>query len=175
MRYLNEWRAEIRRFIIEQTNQFVSSPKQVLEVGCGQSNELVAAEYNVQVHTLDTHKQHGTPTFIADICNKCSLEKHKLWNTYDVIYCIEVLEHCKFPWLAADNLKNILTSNGKLFVSVPTALDYHGEPPNFGDYWRFLPEHVECLFTGLSKIYLKEFKVEKTLVGLSYCLEKKNT
>jgi SAM-dependent methyltransferase len=170
--YIKEWRTEIESFIRTQTDKHCkgSEAKEILDIGCGVSKDVIKSIYPT-TKTLDTHSKHGRPDYFIDLCKENAIQSN-LHNFFDIIYCIEVLEHTKYPWIAAENVMKLLKPGGLLFVSVPTSLEYHGELPSYGDYWRFLPDHVECLFRADKKLYLKEFKIENTLVGLSYIIRK---
>jgi SAM-dependent methyltransferase len=62
------------------------------------------------------------------------------------ILCLSVLEHCRQPFLMAQNLARLLRPGGKLCVSVPFAWEFHGYP---SDCWRFTAAGVRVLFDGL--------------------------
>ena len=65
---------------------------------------------------------------------------------FGTIFCLSVLEHCRQPFLMAQNLARLLRPGGKLCVSVPFAWEFHGYP---SDYWRFTSEGIRVLFDGL--------------------------
>lgn len=65
---------------------------------------------------------------------------------FGAIFCLSVLEHCRQPFLMAQNLARLLRPGGKLCVSVPFAWEFHGYP---SDYWRFTSEGIRVLFDGL--------------------------
>lgn len=59
------------------------------------------------------------------------------------IECCSVLEHCRRPWLVAENLQRLLVPCGTLLVSVPFVWRFHGYPE---DYFRFTASGVQTLF-----------------------------
>ena len=65
---------------------------------------------------------------------------------FGTIFCLSVLEHCRQPFVTADNLTRLLTPGGRLCISVPFAWKFHGYP---SDYWRFTHEGVKLLFPRL--------------------------
>ena len=65
---------------------------------------------------------------------------------FGTIFCLSVLEHCRQPFTAAENLTRLLRPGGKLCVSAPFAFKIHAYP---SDYWRFTPEGIRALFTQL--------------------------
>ena len=58
----------------------------------------------------------------------------------------------------ADNLTQLLKPNGHICIYVPFAWQIHGYP---NDYWRFTPEGIRKLFTGI------KFDMEKSLAATS--------
>jgi hypothetical protein len=58
-----------------------------------------------------------------------------------------------------------------LLVTVPTTLEYHGNN-RFGDYWRYLKGHEDCLYTGFKKLFVKQFTVGSAVVGTTYVMRK---
>lgn len=66
-----------------------------------------------------------------------------LAGQYAHIDCVSILEHCKRPWLVAENIENLLVPGGTLFVSVPFVWRFHGYP---SDYFRFTLEGMQSLF-----------------------------
>lgn len=77
---------------------------------------------------------------MSEINEKLGLEK------FGTIFCLSVLEHCESPFLVAKNLTSLLKPNGKICISVPFALGFHGYP---SDYWRFTHEGIKKLFPKL--------------------------
>ena len=72
----------------------------------------------------------------------------KLGNIrFGTIFCLSVLEHCEEPFLVANNLTSLLKPGGKICLSVPFALGFHGYP---SDYWRFTHEGIKKLFPKLT-------------------------
>ncbi len=66
---------------------------------------------------------------------------------FGTIFCLSVLEHCRRPFVMADNLTRLLEPGGRLCISVPFAWKFHGYP---SDYWRFTHEGVKILFPRLA-------------------------
>ena len=66
---------------------------------------------------------------------------------FGTIFCMNVLEHCENPFQMADNLTNLLSSDGAICLSVPFACAFHGYP---SDYWRFTHEGIKKLFPELT-------------------------
>src|SRR5436190_17788367 len=49
-------------------------------------------------------------------------------NSFDLIFCLETLEHAKRPWLVATELKRILKKEGILIVSSQQNFPIHLHP-----------------------------------------------
>jgi hypothetical protein len=67
-------------------------------------------------------------------------------RTFNTIICLSVLEHVRDVFAFARNVSEILNDHGALVLSVPFAWGVHAYPD---DYWRFTPNAVRYLFSGL--------------------------
>ncbi|MFN3844081.1 MAG: class I SAM-dependent methyltransferase [Rehaibacterium terrae] len=66
-------------------------------------------------------------------------------EAFDVIIAFNVLEHVKDWRIVINNIKNVLKTNGILFISVPSiGFPYHEYP---GDFWRYQLEDMEAIFS----------------------------
>ena len=119
--------------------------KKILEIGSGR--------YDLE------HFFHRSNTFIkSDIDLKyghriIDITKLGETNEYDVILCLNVLEHVYDYRIAIDNIYNALKSNGILFLSVPFFYPLHDEP---NDYWRFTEHSFRKLLINFSDISIKK-------------------
>jgi len=65
-------------------------------------------------------------TYVADLTkNNCIPTDY-----FDVIYCLEVLEHTYEPWEILKNIYKILKTGGVLHLSVPFQFRLHGPIPD---------------------------------------------
>lgn len=62
-----------------------------------------------------------------------------LRRKYDVIFCIEVLEHCWNPVQAIINMASLLKAGGDIYISAPFINPHH----DYWDYMRFTGEWYE--------------------------------
>jgi SAM-dependent methyltransferase len=69
--------------------------------------------------------------------------------TYDVVVSVDVFEHVRRPWSAADEITRLLRPGGLSYTSTLFSWRYHPVPV---DYWRFTPECLEFLFGELETI-----------------------
>jgi SAM-dependent methyltransferase len=70
-------------------------------------------------------------------------------DTFDVVLCTQVIEHCMNPWRALTEASRILKPGGSLIVTAPHVWFYHPHPT---DHWRFTQEGMVrlCKDAGLT-------------------------
>jgi SAM-dependent methyltransferase len=81
-----------------------------------------------------------------DLTGDFSLVSRSLSTPFATIFCLSVMEHCRQPFLMAENIQRLLEPGGILYVSVPFVWEIHHFPV---DYWRFTPDAVRLLFPGI--------------------------
>lgn len=81
------------------------------------------------------------PDIVGDI-TKTGFED----NSWDVIVCVQVMEHVKNIWDIPPEINRILKVGGMAIVDTPFMYPYHAEPPSFGDYWRLTKDGMRVLF-----------------------------
>jgi SAM-dependent methyltransferase len=62
---------------------------------------------------------------------------------YDVVLCIQVLEHCDDPRQAIRELRRVTAPGGRVLASTHGVMAYHPSPT---DYWRWTHAGLEKLF-----------------------------
>ncbi len=60
---------------------------------------------------------------------------------YDLVFCLETLEHVRRPYVAVDNLAKMLAPGGLLVLSVPYFFQWHARP----HYWGITPDGLSAL------------------------------
>ena len=123
----------------------------ILDIGKGM-REKFSKIRSKNVETLDVNQYDDYPNIIFDLCDQ--LDK-SLYEKYDKIICLAILEHVYNPFLAVDNLKKMLKKNGTIYGYVPYLNYYHA--PNdlkFQDYFRFSKDALTYLFKDFSNIKL---------------------
>jgi SAM-dependent methyltransferase len=123
-------REHINDFIKRTALQLQNTSGRLLEIG-SQDRSVVKEKFtNYQVDTFDIVDTYN-PTYVGDLTK---YNAHIPDNTYDVIACLEVLEHTVNPFDAVKELRRILKDGGYLLVSAPLNFRIHGPSP---DCWRF--------------------------------------
>jgi SAM-dependent methyltransferase len=102
----------------------------VLDLGCGEMTykELLKPKSKEYI-SLDKYACHPDIDYVADI-NKLPFED----NSFDVIFCSQVLEHVPRPWISIKEISRVLKPGGNLILTVPHLTYLHGEPE---DYYRY--------------------------------------
>ncbi|HEU5206330.1 MAG TPA: class I SAM-dependent methyltransferase [Gaiellaceae bacterium] len=110
----------------------------VLDVGCGRRfYEPLFAPYAtsyVGVDPVDNPK--------ADL--KGAVEDLPVEDaSFDVVLCIQVLEHCDNPARAMSELRRVTAPGGRVLATTHGVMPYHPSPT---DYWRWTHTGLEKLF-----------------------------
>lgn len=120
----------------------------VLEIGAynlEQSAEKYFMQPKFEYNNLDISQSNIPNTIIADITDCKGIPD----QTFDIVFCSDVFEHINRPWLAANEICRILKPNGYALVFTVWSWRYHPLPI---DYWRYSPECLEFLFSGLKRL-----------------------
>lgn len=64
-------------------------------------------------------------------------------ESFDVVLCLQVLEHCDDPALAVAELSRVTAPGGRVLASTHGVMAYHPSPV---DYWRWTHAGLERLF-----------------------------
>jgi len=64
-------------------------------------------------------------------------------NSFDLILCLETLEHAEKPWVIAKEIERVLSKKGAMIVSSHQNMYIHKHP---SDYFRFTPYGLSSLF-----------------------------
>ena len=145
-----------------------SLPKKikVLEIG----SLIVPGQEHLSVRKLfpeaeyigvDMQKGNGVDV-VEDCINYCYYNE----NEYDLILCLDMLEHAKEPFEIIESAKQCLKGNGVLLVTSVFNFKIH-EYPN--DYWRFTPECFKMLLGNNSRVYKIGSELNPhTICGIMY-------
>ena len=121
----------------------LGKPRRILEVGSRQAiNQHVMGNLRnlfgeSEYVGLDMQKGHG-----VDIV--ASAEKLPFRDkSFDLVFCLETLEHAEKPWLISAEIERILKPNGIAIISSPQNHSIHLHP---SDYFRYTPYGLKTLF-----------------------------
>ena len=105
-----------------------------LDLGASNSpyKGLLEAE-GYTVKTLDITRKDGAD--FAGTVEETGLED----ESFELVLCTQVLEHCLNPWQGIKEIQRILKPSGILIASVPHVWFYHPHPT---DNWRFTQEGI---------------------------------
>lgn len=118
-------------------------PGDVLEVGAGKFNNYKSVTPHKSYVTTDIN-YNRYPNVVSDI-QSCSIAD----GSFDVVLMIEVLEHCRNPQKAVNELHRILRSQGACIVSTRFMQPLHEEP---NDYYRFTQYSLRVLFKQFQQV-----------------------
>jgi 2-polyprenyl-3-methyl-5-hydroxy-6-metoxy-1,4-benzoquinol methylase len=107
---------------LKKATQLAKVPKgaRVLDIGCRDGSLKNYLEKNVIYYGIDIASEFkGENIIIQDITEGTNFESH----FFDFVFCIDVLEHVKNPFLVLNEINRLLKKEGVLILSVPNP--YH--------------------------------------------------
>jgi predicted SAM-dependent methyltransferase len=85
------------------------------------------------------------------VCDAKSLDFDN--RTFDIVTCLEMLEHCDDPFRAVHEMWRVLKTGGRLILTAPgISFPRHDYP---SDYWRFTEDGLKILMRGMKIECLK--------------------
>ena len=121
-------KTEIDLYYIKNKSDFrkrilnnINSDEFILDIGKGMREKFSKIK-SKNIETLDVNQYEDYPDIIFDLCDKID---DSLYEKYDKIICLAILEHVYNPFLAVDNLKKMLKKNGTVYGYVPYLNYYH--------------------------------------------------
>lgn len=101
----------------------------------------------VQVSSMDIDPGRG-PDIVGDVCAMSFPD-----NSWDVIVCLEVLEHVIEPWKAVEEMNRVLKPGGQLIMTTPFIYPVHDATH---DYYRFTKHGLRYLLRGFREVRITE-------------------
>ena len=123
-------REHLNSFINRVARTYSFQNALLLEIGPQERSEVKKAFNICNIETLDIVPEYN-PDILGDITRYNS---HISTSTYDIITCLEILEHTLNPFSAIEELKRICKHEGYILFSAPLNWRIHGPIP---DCWRF--------------------------------------
>jgi SAM-dependent methyltransferase len=118
--------------------------KKVLDLGSGRTSYREKIP-NAAYITADINKE-CRPTVCCDAHNLGFKDK-----SFDIVVCVELLEHCHTPQRVIDEIFRILKKKGICILSTRFVYPIHGDPY---DFYRFTKNSLSLLFQRF-----REFKI----------------
>jgi SAM-dependent methyltransferase len=76
----------------------------------------------------------------------------KFKEEFDVVLCLNVLEHVFDFQKAVDNIRRSLKKDGVLYLAVPFCFPLHDEP---GDFWRYTEHALRIILKDFNNVQIK--------------------
>jgi len=132
---INPSRHHLQEFAREAASQGADKSFKVLDVGAAQGpyRELFS---HVTYETTDL-KDFGNVDHVCDITN-LPMED----DTYDLVFCSQVLEHVREPLKALREIRRVLKPGGEAWLSAPLFYQEHQMPLDFFRYTRSAWRHL---------------------------------
>lgn len=125
----------------------LSEPAATLNVGSGGEIEAAIRSAGASPISVDLDPKRK-PDIIASVENLHMFDD----ESFDGVFCMEVLEHVADPFAAARELARVVRTGGVVIGSTPFLLGIHDAPY---DYYRFTKYGILKLFEQLSQVSLR--------------------
>lgn len=134
------------RKAIEIISRAIKPKKKILEVGSWQEKNQ---EEMADMRTLFDESEYlgidmRPGTGVDRVINAEELPFAD--KSFDVVLCLEVLEHAEKPWVVADEIQRVVKNNGIVVASSLQSFPIHAYP---SDYFRYTPFGMASLFNQL--------------------------
>ncbi len=126
--------------------------KKILELGSG--IKVKGKDYYSAKQFFDDSNDFTQSDIVEEFGHKIiDVTTMSFTNEYDIIICMNVLEHVFEYEKAISNIHKALKPNGIAIILVPMFYPLHDEP---NDFWRFTEHSLKIILDGFKKI-----KIEK--------------
>lgn len=149
---------QIQAWVKKAKKDFIKSPGSILEVGSLNINGGVREFFKDAKNYIGIDATGGLG--VDKIINSHDILKSWKPDTFDIVICLEMLEHDNAPWITINNLSSVLKKGGFLIVSTPTfGFPLHRYPK---DYFRFGEDAFrDIIFLGFKVRRLGEVRDEE--------------
>lgn len=140
----------IRRYHNAKVRQFAKAKKnkRILELGSGK--EFKGSYYYSMKQFFDASNSFVQTDINPEFGHQVlDVTKMRNKDEFDIILCLNVLEHVYDFHKAIDNIHKALRKNGVAVIAVPTFYPLHDEP---GDYWRFTEHALRKMLGNFNKV-----------------------
>lgn len=155
-----------RIFNILCINEFAKNIKRknILELGSGTKSVKEYFDKSNRFTQSDIY-----PIMGYDIVDATTMESK---NEFDIIICMNVLEHIFDYKKAIDNIYSALKYNGSVFITVPYFYPIHAEPT---DYFRISEHGWRLLLKDFEDVNIIHFGIRQIPLGYCITAKKKKT
>jgi len=134
------------RVAVEVITNCLDNPKKILEVGSRQAvnqNDLAdLRNLHPKAKFVGLDMQDGPGVDVVASAEKIPFPD----NSFDLIYCLETMEHAEKPWLVSNEIERILKPDGVAIISSQQNFPIHMHP---SDNFRYTPFGLKSLFPKL--------------------------
>jgi SAM-dependent methyltransferase len=120
----------------------------VLNIGAGGEIAELLQSLGIRNVSIDINPDRG-PDRVASVEDMNCFSD----SSFNVVFCIDVLEHVKAPATAISEIRRVLGPGGILIGSTPFLLGIHDAP---ADFWRFTRHGLAILFADMETLVLRE-------------------
>lgn len=135
------------RVAIEIIDSCIENPRKILEIGSRQAvnqNDIAdLREIFKSSKFIGLDMQKGPGVDVVASAENLPFPN----NSFDLIYCLETLEHAEKPYLICAEIERVLKPNGLAIVSSQQNFPIHMHP---SDYFRYTPFGMKILFPKLT-------------------------
>lgn len=138
----------LRKAVEVIVSQLPNKPKNVLEIGSKQERgqekiaNLRSLFNGVEYIGIDMRKGMGVD--IVASAENLPFDR----ESFNLIICLETLEHAEKPWLISQEINRTLKKSGTLIISSQQNYPLHKHP---SDYFRYTPYGLSSLFDFLKE------------------------
>jgi 2-polyprenyl-3-methyl-5-hydroxy-6-metoxy-1,4-benzoquinol methylase len=132
------WFAARREIILAVASAFLKPGASILDIGCGTGYFLEKARERFHTAGLDRSPlavQYCAERGLTDVHEGTAADLARISECrYDGIFFLDVLEHLDDPEAALREARELLTENGRLFVTVPAFMFLWSEHDEFNEH-----------------------------------------
>ena len=142
-----------RKFYYSRLNELAKSSDslKILEIGSGKlvKGEEAYSAKHIFGNASEFRQTDMNPSFGHEVLDITTMD---IEAEYDMILCLNVLEHVYEYQLAVSNLMRALSAGGRLVVAVPFAFPLHDEPH---DYFRFTRFALDRMLSDFNTVQIE--------------------
>jgi len=157
-------RENIDRTVFNAAEKYDSPELRILDIA-PQVHEGARKYFHLaEIFTLDIDPDSGAD-YICDLANCDTISN----DTFDLIFCTEVLEHTNDPFGSVSEIYRILRPMGMVIATTPFNFRIHRPLP---DNWRFTEHGLRLLFKKFKSLEITELPTgDRDLMPIQYTIQ----